>query len=219
MNANRTFAFFLLAGGLLAGGAAALGAVVQLPTFSHFGVSTTVEVPDSGGGLAGGVDRSASGGNEVGGPLSPWRNSAIGSQQGTSCMHLAATIHDFQAMDEALLAQGRGLGRTPGIAPARENPLASAGKDSAPVPLAEIRAQRRQKELAERAEWEELLAQGARAADAGKLGAARAYYKMVLRRASADLQKEAAARLALLQKPPAVSKVAKETPSGSPNRQ
>ena len=150
---------FLLAGCLLAGGPAALGAVVQLPTFSHFGVSTTVEVPDSGGGLVGGVDRSASGGSQIGGPLSPWRSSAIGSQQGASSTHLVATIHDFEAMDEALLAEGRGFGRGPGIALPREYPLVSAGKDAPAMPRAEIRAQRQQRELAQRAEWEELLAQ------------------------------------------------------------
>ena len=155
---KRIFAF-LLAGCLLAGGPAALGAVVQLPTFSHFGVSTTVEVPDSGGGLVGGVDRSASGGSQVGGPLSPWRSSAIGSQQGASSTHLVATIHDFEAMDEALLAEGRGFGRGPGIALPREYPLVSAGKDAPAMPRAEIRAQRQQRELAQRADWEELLAQ------------------------------------------------------------
>jgi hypothetical protein len=213
---KRIFAF-LLAGCLLAGGPAALGAVVQLPTFSHFGVSTTVEVPDSGGGLVGGVDRSASGNGEIGGPLSPWRSSAIGSQQGASSTHLVATIHDFEAMDEALLAEGRGFGRGPGIGLPREYPLVSAGKDSPAMPRAEIRAQRQQRELAQRAEWEELLAQGARAAEAGKPGAARVYYKMVLRRATGELQKEAAARLALLAKP-AEPKVAKETPSSRPQR-
>ncbi len=213
---KRIFAF-LLAGCLLAGGPAALGAVVQLPTFSHFGVSTTVEVPDSGGGLVGGVDRSASGGSQVGGPLSPWRSSAIGSQQGASSTHLVATIHDFEAMDEALLAEGRGFGRGPGIALPREYPLVSAGKDAPAMPRAEIRAQRQQRELAQRADWEELLAQGARAAEAGKPGAARVYYKMVLRRATGELQKEAAARLALLAKP-AEPKVAKEAPSSRPQR-
>ena len=60
-----------------------LGGGGQVADVSHFGVSTTVEVPDSGSGeLVGGVDRSASGGSQVGGPLSPWRSSAIGSQQG-----------------------------------------------------------------------------------------------------------------------------------------
>jgi hypothetical protein len=214
---KRTFAF-LLAGCLLTGGSAALGAVVQLPTFSHFGVSTTVEVPDSGDGLVGGVDRAASGGSQIGGPLSPWRASGIGSQQGASSTHLVATIHDFEAMDQALLAQARGFGRAPGIELPRENPLASAGRDSAPTPRAEIRAQRRQNELAQQAEWEEWLAQGDRAAAAGKPGAARVYYKMVLRRASGELRQEVAARLARLEKK-AAPKVAKETPASGTNRQ
>ena len=110
---KRTLACLLVAG--LLGGPAAPGAVVQLPTFSHFGVSTTVEVPDSGGGLAGGVDRAASGGNQIGGPLSPFTNSGIGSQVGRSCTHLLATIHDFEAMDEALLAQKARVRRDPGL--------------------------------------------------------------------------------------------------------
>jgi hypothetical protein len=212
---KRTFTLLMLIA-CFAAATAATGSVVQLPTFSNFGVSTTVEVPDSGGGFVGGVGRSASGATQVGGPLSPWRNSGIGSQCGASNMHLVATIHDFEAMDQALLAQARGLGRSPTFTQARENPLASGGKDSAPVPLAEIRAQRQQQDAAQRAEWEELLARGDRAADAGKPGAARVYYKMVLRRATSDLQQEAAARLAMLDKSQPQSKVAKAAPSADP---
>jgi hypothetical protein len=165
------------------------------------------------------VSRSQAGGNQYGAPLLPFQNRSIGGGSSASSVRATAVIHDFEAMDEALLAQGRGFGGTMAVAPPRENPLAKAGKDSAPLPLAAIRAERRQKEATRRAECEEWLTEGDRAAEAGKPGAARVYYKMVLRRASGDLQKEAAARLALLQKPPAVSKVAKETPSSSPKQQ
>ncbi|MFW5693025.1 MAG: hypothetical protein ACOCWL_02305 [Thermoguttaceae bacterium] len=84
------------------------GTAVQLPTFSQFGVGTTVSVPDRGSGFMGGISRSSSGRNSFRSPLLPFRpfkNTAVGSQSGAMNMHVSAWIHDFEAMDEYLLSQ------------------------------------------------------------------------------------------------------------------
>jgi hypothetical protein len=81
---------------------------VQLPTFSHFSVGTTVSVPDRGSAYMGGINRSSSGRSTFGTPLlpfRPFRNTAIGSSQGAMSVHASAWIHDFEAMDEYLLNQ------------------------------------------------------------------------------------------------------------------
>jgi len=71
---------------------------VQLPTFSFFSISTTVMVPDSGTGFIGGVGRGASG----------LHSNGLGSRAGASGldaggMSIGVQIHDFKAMDRALL--------------------------------------------------------------------------------------------------------------------
>lgn len=71
---------------------------LQLPTFSFFTISTTVLVPDSGTGYLGGVGRGGSGS----------RSNGLGSRAGASGvdiggMTVTAQIHDFKAMDRALL--------------------------------------------------------------------------------------------------------------------
>jgi len=71
---------------------------LQLPTFSFFTISTTVLVPDSGTGYLGGAGRGGSG----------TRFNGLGSRAGASGvdiggMTVTAQIHDFKAMDRALL--------------------------------------------------------------------------------------------------------------------
>lgn len=84
------------------------GLAVQLPTFSHFSVGTTVLVPDRGSAFMGGIGRSVSGRSTFGTPLlpfRPFRNTAIGTGHGAMSTHVSVWIHDFQAMDEYLLNQ------------------------------------------------------------------------------------------------------------------
>jgi len=88
---------------------------VQLPTFSYFTAPTTVSVPDRGGTYMGGVKRSASGRIESGAPLLPFKNRAIGNESSASSISVHAYIHDFEAMDEAILGsapQGNNAGGT-----------------------------------------------------------------------------------------------------------
>lgn len=87
--------------------------VVQLPTFGTFSVGTTVNVPDRGGALLGGVTRGASASIERGVPglgNVPYagrlfRNRAIGTTRSPSTVSVHAYIIDFEAMDKALLAE------------------------------------------------------------------------------------------------------------------
>ena len=126
----------LMVGGLivtgLAGGATVSAQqVIQLPTYDIFAVSTTVVVPDGGSIILGGVNRSAYGSTTRGVPgLSKvpganrlFTNRAIGRETSSSTASVTVHIHDFQAMDEALLAEAReragdgarnGDGRSPG---------------------------------------------------------------------------------------------------------
>ena len=113
------FSFALAITWIGVAGAQQPGSAVQLPTFSQFSVGTTVSVPDRGSAYMGGINRSASGRTSYGVPMlpfRPFRNTAIGSNQGASSMHISAWIHDFEAMDDYLLNQAP---RTvqPGMAP------------------------------------------------------------------------------------------------------
>ena len=194
--------------GLLSG--TALGqrqTTVQLPTFSSFGVDTTVSVPDGGSTYLGGVDRASSGSNQFGAaPFAPFGNRSIGSQQSASGMQVSAYVHDFQAMDEYLLNQptafnrrltqpqgqaARAIGRR--VEDARAAPAGRPALD-----VAALRAERLQDEQARSSESAGLLERGQAAEAAGKFSVARLYYQMAYRKAQGDAKAQALARLEAL---------------------
>lgn len=82
---------------------------VQLPTFGYSTAPTTVSVPDRGGIYMGGIKRSSSGRTESGAPLLPFKNRSIGNQTSATSFSAHAYIHDFEAMDEAILNSGPGV--------------------------------------------------------------------------------------------------------------
>jgi hypothetical protein len=116
----------VMAGGaalVLADEALAQDVVVQLPEFRQFSAPTTVIVPDRGATALGGVSGAGSA-QRVFGPV-PMARAGV-AQRGGSRMEVRAYVHDFQAMDEALLAEEpgitapvtRGRGRSrPGLPP------------------------------------------------------------------------------------------------------
>ena len=177
---------------------------VQLPTFSSFGVDTTVSVPDGGSTYLGGVDRASSGSNQFG--VGPFGNRSIGSQQSASGMRVSAYVHDFQAMDEYLLNQptafNRGLTQPQGqVARAigqrvEDARAAPAGRPA--LDVASLRAQRLQEEQARSSESAGLLERGQAAESAGKVSVARLYYQMAYRKAQGDAKAQALARLEAL---------------------
>jgi hypothetical protein len=168
-----------------------------------FGVGTTVSVPDGGSTYLGGVNRSSSGSNEFGAPLTPFGNRSYGSQQSASSMRVSAYIHDFQAMDEYLLNQptafNRGLTQ-PQVQVARA--IAERVEDARAAPagrpaldVAGLRAQRLQEQQARSDESAGLLERGQAAEAAGKLTVARLYYQMAFRKAEGEVKAQALARL------------------------
>lgn len=162
---------------------------VQLPTFQQFGVSTTVVVPDRGSAALGGVRRAATGSNQFGFPGTPG-NRAGGATASAGGMSVLVQIHDFEAMDRALLEQAAAM--RPGTAAAdasARNPTLEG--ENAPS-LKEIR--RRRAEMAIIAHGTtELMARADAARAAGNLGSARVLYQMAARRASGPLRESALA--------------------------
>ena len=84
--------------------AVAQAVVVQQPVVERFGVTTVVSVPDRGSALLGSVSSSALVGRGSG-PFSLGTNLARQQRQSRQSVHV--WVHDFQAMDAALLAAGR----------------------------------------------------------------------------------------------------------------
>jgi hypothetical protein len=80
---------------------AAAQGVVQQPVVEVFSVDTVVSVPDRGSAFLGGVSTARSGYSTYG-PLD--FSQAYGCDNGFSYVDVSVFIHDFEAMDEALLA-------------------------------------------------------------------------------------------------------------------
>ncbi|QDU36311.1 hypothetical protein Mal4_05960 [Maioricimonas rarisocia] len=112
MNIART-QFVLAAGILLVTGSMARGQgiAVQQPVVQRIGVDTVVSVPDRGSLTLGGVNTAASGSrrSSLFGP-----GSTYGARTSGSSMSVHVTIHDFEAMDRALLQQGSSTRVRPG---------------------------------------------------------------------------------------------------------
>jgi len=145
---------------------------VQLPSFSFFGVDTTVMAPDRGSAYIGGVRRVSNGSTAFGSSLGSRR--AIG--RGTSALPTRdkAITHDF-ADDEA---RSPAQGDSSSAARAPEGSLADARRQYAAELAANDEATR------------DTLAKARKAASDGKLGAAKIFYKMAARGASAKLRRK-----------------------------
>ena len=220
MHARWTGLLCVILFGLAATSALGQGLTVQLPTYSFTTVGTTVMVPDQGSTLLGGIDRASDGRNEFGMPFlhfPPFKNQSIGQSRSAVNMSVTATIHDFDAMDQALLNSPSPAGLTsngqrPGVAPAGmvagraalpraadlaghwlPEPTAAAGLTGTNLAAEQSRRVAQQQTRADEAEK---YFERARQAEAdGKLNVARIYYQMVARRAAGDLQHQALARL------------------------
>lgn len=185
---------------------------VQLPTYSFFTTNTTVSVPDRGSVYLGGVNRAASGMNEFGSPLLPFRNRSFGTERSASSARVSVYIHDFEAMDEYLLSQptssrplepliaGRQAGTGRFSAPAhdirrRPNVASRVPGSAAAMSVAELRADRLRVEKSRHEEALKWLERGRTAEASGKANVARVYYQMAARRATGDLKDQIAVRL------------------------
>lgn len=170
--------------------------VLQLPTYRQFAIGTTVVVPDRGSVSLGGNGGAAAGSSQFGAFGVPLQRAA-GSHTSAGGMSISATIHDFEAMDRALLeraAARRGGRERLDVA----SPEPHWSHDAPPASVVEIR--RRQKLQATNNpsipldDAGRLIAQGDLALRMGNRGAARVYYQMAARRAAGPLQATAQAK-------------------------
>ena len=192
---------------LFASGGSLPAQVVQLPTFQFFGTSTTVSVPDHGTASLGGNTSAFFGSSYRGtpllGPAGPlFNNRGLASGGSSSNIHVTAQIHDFDAMDRALLGgmsadefrqQVRSAapnGTPSGIASSRliHGPTNSAGRATTVTSAvrddhAELAAQLKQQKQAQ-----EQLAMGQAMAARGKVSLAQSYYRMALNNANGELR-------------------------------
>lgn len=194
---------------------------VQLPTFSFTTVNTTVSVPDGGAAFLGGTNSASSGRSEFGLPglaLPGLQNRSIGQDRGASNMWVTAKIHDFDAMDQALLNSASSITATsaprqlpgtflndPAAFAARSiqrQPINlagnwkadAAGKPPVSDPTVE-QADRAARKVARVEEADDYFARGQQAEADGKPSVAKIYYQMAARRASGDLKQQVLVRL------------------------
>ena len=191
---------------------------VQLPTYSSFRTGTTISVPDRGSVYTGGINRAYDGRNEFGAPLLPFGNRSIGSQRSSASVWTSVYIHDFEAMDEALLNQARGSAyrsspyRSAGTAwgprvdtgtPPVDKPWQVSSKPQ-PTPgttsmsVEQLQAQREQELQVRASDAERLFERGKLAQAKGKIDVAKIYYRQASRRADAPLQDKILAQLKLI---------------------
>ncbi len=192
---------------------------VQLPTYSSFRTGTTISVPDRGSVYTGGINRAYDGRNEFGAPLLPFGNRSIGSDRSATSVWTSVYIHDFAAMDEALLNQARGSGYRSGpyrSAGAAWGPRVGAGSvppvdkpwqvssSSRPktgptsTSVDQLRAQREQELQVRATDAERLFERGKLAQAKGKIDVAKIYYRQASRRADGPLQEKILAQLKLI---------------------
>jgi hypothetical protein len=188
--------------------------VVQLPTFQYFTVSTSVLVPDRGGAYLGGISRARSGSVSSGLPLVGklpgagrlFRNESLASSRSTSGVSVSATIIDNAELDRAVLAAAAARTGDSTIDPtlarrasflasnvATHRPAATRLADSNQVAGPSVAELREANELAQQqreADLQQWLQRGRDAEAAGKLGAARIYYKTAARQAPESLRRQ-----------------------------
>lgn len=194
---------------------------VQLPTISHFGVSTSVVVPDRGSAVLGGVGRSTVGVGHFGTPLLPGRpfaNRAIGSSTGTASVRATVTVHDFEAMESQILGSAV-ASKVPSLPPslpekmlvARPGGIGASWKLDLPSPAAppETVAARSPDAAQEAAD---LYSKAQQAEAQGKANVAKIYYQMVVRRAVDPLSAQAIDRLSAIEARNRVNLAERSTP-------
>lgn len=172
---------------------------VQLPTFNYFTTNTSVLVPDGGSVYMGGVNRATSGRVERGLPGlggRPFRNVATSRSTSGGGVWVSAQIHDFEAMDRALLGQS-GTGVPYGML--REPAVKSEPNfnDS----IVAIRSQATSEESAKQQEAAAYLERGRQKAAEGNPGLAKVYFQMALRRATGELKQEALTAIQSIDQP------------------
>ena len=188
--------FAILSVVVLCGGRATTYAqAVQLPTFRQFSVSTSVSVPDSGGGVIGGVGRASSGSSQRGLPVigipgvrRPAASRSIARSDIGGGVSVGVQIHDLDGMDRQLLA---GTSRKAALPHRAQTSVLNGPTGS----LADIRRARAERQQASSSAVDDLLARGRRASLAGKSALAQTYFRMAAEQSSGAQRDEVLAAL------------------------
>jgi Flp pilus assembly secretin CpaC len=198
---------------------AQLNSTIQLPSFGFTTVATTVSVPDRGSVQLGGINRHRSGRNQLGTPLvgrlpffgRPFNNVAFGTEHEALNMGVSAYIHDFEAMEESLMAQATANRRQRGAVvstPVFNRTQQIVGENPAAISVAEIRQRRLDRLQAESVAEKEHMAEmrdlwnRAKAAEAkGKISVAKVFYRMISRETTGRVHEAALARIEALSNP------------------
>jgi hypothetical protein len=169
---------------------------VQLPSTHYFATNSSVIVPDQGQTFIGGINSAASGQNQFGGLPGNRSRSTQGQASG---MSVTAFVHDFDAYDQALLAEAaRRRSKAGGSSQlAAERSPSDAGL-SAAASVSDIERQRRAARPDPQREAEDYFARARGAQESGKARLARVYYQMAARRATGELKDRALAQVAAI---------------------
>jgi len=174
----------------------------------------------------GGINRGATGRSEFGTPILGklpmanrlFKNQSIGQDRSSSSFRVTATIHDFDAMEEALLgAPPSAFSSASSPQRLAEPPAAFVGRAVQPraanlagnwaakpaeperrppeMNLADEQSRRVQQQKTRANEAQQYFERGQQAEAEGKRGAAKVYYQMAARRADGDLKQQVLARL------------------------
>lgn len=194
---------------------------VQLPTISHFGISTSVLVPDRGSTSLGGVSRSAAGVGQFGVPLLPGRpfnNRATGFSTGAATVRATVAVHDFEAMEAQILGGSDAVRLPPPLPrlPEKMRAVQPGGVGSSwrldlPSPSAagELLATGDSNANEEAAD---LFLRAQQAEAQGKANVAKIYYQMVVRRAVDPHSTQALERLSAIEARNRVNLAERSTP-------
>jgi hypothetical protein len=184
---------------------------VQLPTFHYFSVNTTVLVPDRGATYLGGVNYSSAGRTSRGIPGlgRPFTNTAMGRSTVGGGMWVSAYIHDFEAMDAALLGQGDSFAGQTVRRPTTTAVAATKPDPSFAQSIAAIRAGAASEAQANQLEAEANLKRGHEKLKEGKPGVAKIYFQMAERGGTGKVKDDALAALKSMDQSKAV-RVAKK---------
>ena len=175
--------------------------VVQLPSYHVFSASTGVLVPDRGGAYLGGVNSGSTGSINQGFGVPPFANSATSATSAGGGVWASAQIHDFEAMDAALLAQGASQPLV--LAPQFLNRPANstASSDQANNSVAALKANAAAAAATVQQQAADNLAHAKQCLAEGKPAVAKIYFQMAAKHATGEVQKEALAALEALNHP------------------
>jgi hypothetical protein len=133
-------------------------------------------------------------------------NRSGGAQTGAASNRVTVTVHDLQAMDEAILAGAPQPAAQSGLHAASAH-LSSAAQ--AVPSVAEARRLHEQEQLDKTDDAQSWYDRGLAAEQAGKSSVAKVYYQMVVRRASGEVRALAQARLEALRRASTPTSVAR----------